>query len=110
MSNKVVKDGKELDPQMKIYLIVAPGNKLNKTIGFKALGSGEVFTFGFSSPEKLTAFVRHHQKKGKLRFLGNKILAYWVTLKEYLDNPSNNKLSIDPDKNFPIDFDMPQLN
>lgn len=103
--------GKELDPQMKVYLLVAPNCKdYRTTVGFQDVGTGKKFTFAFTSIEKLKAFVECQKKLGKLGITGNEIRTYWLTLKEYTDKPENHLLCIDPVPDFPMDFGVPNLN
>ena len=103
--------GKELDPQMKIYLLVAPHCKdFRTTVGFKDIGTGKMFTFGFTSIEKLKAFVECQKKLGKMGNMSDEIRTYWLTLQEYTDKPENHPLCIDPVTDFPMDFGMPNLN
>ena len=96
--NRLGKNAKELDPQTKIYLLVAPGSSdLKNTVGFTD-GAGEKFTFGFSTPEKAQAFVEFQKARGILGNMGSEVVTYWVTFKEYFDNPKNHQLCIDPPK------------
>ena len=104
------KSGKELDPQMKVYLLVAPGtSNLKTTIGFTA-DSGETFTFGFSSPEKVQAFVRAQKRGGMLGNIGDEVVIYWMTLEEYFADPKNKELYIDPPDDFSVDLGAPNSN
>ena len=90
---------KHLDPKMKIYLLVAPSSRdLKTTIGFKD-ATGQEFTFAFTSLEKLKSFVKYQKKNGILKHIPNEIKTVWYTLEEYMSNPVNKQLYIDPDDN-----------
>ena len=106
------KNAKEMDPQMKVYLLVPPGSPdLRTTVGFKAIGSGEEFTFGFTNPEKAHDFVRRQKEKGAFgNSMGKEFRIYWLTLDEYLANPDNKLLYIDPPDDFHFDINLPNLN
>ena len=102
---------KEWDPQTKIYLLAMPvAPKMIKYVGFKALGSGEEFTFAFTSVEKLKAFVAFQKQAGMLGNIGKEFNAVWMTLDEYFAKPGNNELYIDPPDDFAADFGLPNPN
>ncbi len=104
-----IKNERVYDPQMKVYLLCSPDDP-KETAAFKALGSGEVFTLGFSSVEKVKAFVKKYGREGRLGSLAKTFGVRWVTMEEYFNNTKNNELVIDIPETFPIDFGIPDWN